>query len=199
MSNIYVIIGPSGVGKDTIANKILKSTELVYSISTTTRKPRSSEIPDIDYHFVDTDTFNDMIQKDEFIEYANIHNNYYGTTYDSITNLLEQNKSILLILDVNGFDLLLEKFPHSNGIFILPPSIEALKERLISRNTETEDEINIRLKTAKKEIQVCIDDMTENNEKRYIKYNMKIVNNHLNDTISTLIDFIKFKESIKNI
>ncbi len=156
---LLVISGPSGVGKTSLVKKFLEEfkDEIVFSISCTTRKPRSGEIHGKDYFFVDQKTFEKMIEKDELLEWANVHGNYYGTPKGFIYDNLLKGKSVLLDIDPHGAFQIKQKISDSILIFILPPSWDELKNRLQKRKSESEKEIQKRLCRAKEEIRVCKD------------------------------------------
>ena len=148
-NNIMVILSsPSGAGKTTISKKIQqKYQNFKISVSHTTRKPRSNEVEGIDYYFVDENNFKNKIKNNEFYEYAKIFGNYYGTSKESVLNLLNNKNDVLFDIDWQGTQQL-SKFKELNllKIFILPPSKEELKKRLIQRNQDKLDVVEERLK-----------------------------------------------------
>ena len=148
-NNIMVILSsPSGAGKTTISKKIQqKYQNFKISVSHTTRKPRSNEVEGIDYYFVNENDFKNKIKKNEFYEYAKIFGNYYGTSKTSVLNLLKNKNDVLFDIDWQGTQQL-SKFKELNllKIFILPPSKEELKKRLIQRNQDKPDVVEERLK-----------------------------------------------------
>ena len=148
-NNIMVILSsPSGAGKTTISKKIQqKYQNFKISVSHTTRKPRSNEIEGIDYYFIKENDFKNKIKNNEFYEYAKIFGNYYGTSKDSVINLLNNKNDVLFDIDWQGTQQL-SKFKELNllKIFILPPSKEELKKRLIQRNQDKPDVVEERLK-----------------------------------------------------
>ena len=148
-NNIMVILSsPSGAGKTTISKKIQqKYQNFKISVSHTTRKPRSNEVEGIDYYFVNENDFKNKIKKNEFYEYAKIFGNYYGTSKDSVINLLNNKNDVLFDIDWQGTQQL-SKFKELNllKIFILPPSKEELKKRLIQRNQDKPNVVEERLK-----------------------------------------------------
>ena len=148
-NNIMVILSsPSGAGKTTISKKIQqKYQNFKISVSHTTRKPRSNEVEGIDYYFIDENDFKNKIKNSEFYEYAKIFGNYYGTSKDSVLNLLRNKNDVLFDIDWQGTQQL-SKFKELNllKIFILPPSKEELKKRLIQRNQDKPDVVEERLK-----------------------------------------------------
>ena len=148
-NNIMVILSsPSGAGKTTISKKIQqKYQNFKISVSHTTRKPRSNEVEGIDYYFVNENNFKNKIKDNEFYEYAKIFGNYYGTSKTSVLNLLKNKNDVLFDIDWQGTQQL-SKFKELNllKIFILPPSKEELKKRLIQRNQDKPDVVEERLK-----------------------------------------------------
>ena len=149
LNNIMVILSsPSGAGKTTISKKIQqKYQNFKISVSHTTRKPRPNEVEGIDYYFINENDFKNKIKNDEFYEYAKIFGNYYGTSKESVLNLLKNNNDVLFDIDWQGTQQL-SKFKELNllKIFILPPSKEELKKRLIQRNQDKPDVVEERLK-----------------------------------------------------
>jgi len=156
---IFIITAPSGTGKTTIIKSILKKNlgSLSYSISHTTRKPRKGEINGLHYYFVDRETFEKMIQAHEFLEWAVVYDQLYGTTISSIKRELSSGNDILMDVDIQGAKEIKRKYPESLSIFILPPSIDILNERLQRRSTDEKRHVELRLKKALMEIQACRD------------------------------------------
>ena len=145
---MIVLSSPSGVGKTTLTKKLAENnSHFVISISYTTRKPRPNEIDGKHYHFVTSKKFNDLIKKNDFYEYAEIFDNYYGTHKKTVNELLSKKKDVLFDIDWQGTQQL-SKFKELNllKIFILPPSKEELKKRLIQRNQDKLDVVEERLK-----------------------------------------------------
>jgi guanylate kinase len=148
-----IISSPSGGGKSTICREIVKENEdILYSISYTTRPPRSDEQEGVDYHFVDKKKFRKMRRKGEFLEWAKVHKHYYGTARSVIENALAQKKFIILDIDTKGTKKFLKNMPAAFTIFMFPPSMQELEHRLRMRNTDDEKTIQLRLKNARKEI-----------------------------------------------
>ncbi len=147
-----VISGPSGVGKGTICNKLLNELNAWYSVSTTTRKPREGEVNGINYYFVTKDEFLKKIDEGEFLEYNYYNENYYGTSKKTVMDKMNEGINVFSEIDVNGARNIKKIFPDALLIYIAPPSMEALKERLIGRGTEPIDKINQRLKIAEEEM-----------------------------------------------
>lgn len=155
---LIVLSGPSGVGKGTVRQVLMKdkSLNLVYSISLTTRLPRIGEINGKDYFFTTKEDFERQLANDGLLEYAKFVNNYYGTPKDFVIQTLKRGKNVLLEIETKGAQQIIEKCKDIPfiSIFLLPPSFEELKSRIINRNTETEEVINERLEKARKEIEL---------------------------------------------
>jgi len=152
-SVLIVVAGPSGVGKGTVCAKLFDDLDsLDFSVSATTRNPREGEVDGVNYFFVSHDKFNNMIQNSEFLEYANVFDNKYGTPKDYVLKKLASGKDVLLEIDVQGAVMVMESCPSAIFIFILPPSIDDQKTRLINRGTESEEQLALRISKAKEEI-----------------------------------------------
>jgi len=177
---LIVVSGPSGAGKGTICSELLKINKNIWlSISMTSRDPRGTEENGKEYYFVTKEEFEKRISNDEFLEYAVVHNNkYYGTPKDKISDYLNKGIDVLLEIDIQGALKVKDKVPEALFVFIMPPSMKELKNRLIKRNTETEEKILERFKTAYKEI----------NE--YTKYNYVIVNDKVELAVNKLNSII---------
>ena len=158
MSKLIVISGPSGVGKGTVVkllqDKYQKEEKKLYlSISCTTRNPREGEENDVHYYFITEDEFKKRITEDDFLEY-NVYGTgkYYGTPRSTIMEYLNQGYDVILEIEVNGYKQIKKKYPDCVGIFIMPPSINDLYNRLVGRGTETQDVIERRIQTAIEEM-----------------------------------------------
>lgn len=149
---LFVISGPSGVGKDTIINEYLKNNKGLLSISATTRDKRKGEVDGKDYYFLTKEEFEDWIKNDNFLEYATYNDNYYGTPKSKIEENLNKGINVFLVIEVQGALQIKEKIKDSKLIFIMPPSISELEKRLKNRNTETDEMIKNRLEIATKEM-----------------------------------------------
>ena len=152
MSKLYVISGPSGVGKDTVIKKILEDTDIKKTVSVTTRMPRVGEVDGDHYHFVLKDKFEEMIVNGEFLEYATVHGNMYGTSLVQIEKALLYGQSLILAIDVQGGINVKQMMKNAVLIFLSPPSMEELKKRLNNRATDNQHSISLRLKNAEWEM-----------------------------------------------
>ena len=166
---LIVVSGPSGVGKGTVCSRVIEEMEDVkISVSMTSREPRGSEQNGVDYYFVSKSEFEERIKAGEFLEYAIVHSgNYYGTPKDKVNEYLNKGMNVILEIDIQGALKVKELVKEAIFIFIMPPSMEILKERLIKRNTESKEKVLERFTTAYKEL----------NE--YKKYNYVVVNDDL--------------------
>ena len=179
-ATLVVLSSPSGGGKTTICRKILnKHKDYLYSISATTRKKRKNEKDGRDYFFLSEDQFNQIRKKRGFVEWAKVHGEYYGTLKKFVDKKEGEGKTALLVLDVQGGMAIKKKYPDSVLIFLLPPSFEELKKRLIRRGTDRTDEIEKRLKIALKEM------------KFWSKYDYVVINKNLKETVKLVEKIIK--------
>jgi guanylate kinase len=175
--SILILSGPSGCGKSSLLKKLYDEIDDYYfSISTTTREPRLGEKHGVDYFFVSQDEFEKGIDNNEFLEYAKVHSNYYGTSLRKVNEALDQKKLVIFDIDVQGHDLIRAKLNSiTTSIFITTPTLQELQRRLISRQTDTQEVITNRLNNAKYEIKF-ID-----------KYDYIIVNDNLDEASQKLI------------
>lgn len=152
---LYIISAPSGAGKSTLCSMLINKYPTVkYSISYTTRAPRGNEVNGREYFFIDKDTFKQMIDNNDFLEWAEVHGNYYGTSKKQIKNVLNEGIDIFLDIDPQGAMQLKEKLDNiSTFIFIAAPSLDELKSRLENRGTDKAENIALRLENAKKEVE----------------------------------------------
>ncbi len=177
---IFVISGPSGSGKNTVYDGLVaKSDKIAQTVSVTTRAPRDGEVDGRDYYFVTEEEFLDKISKDEFIEYVNYGKNYYGTLKKEVIRLSEQGKTVILVIEVNGAFNIKKAFPESKSIFLVPPSVEELRNRIVSRGQNTDEEIETRINIALEEM------------KLKDKYDYCVVNDNLEDCINEVYSIIK--------
>ena len=150
---LFVLSGPSGVGKSSIRERVRKIfPELQYSISYTSRTPRKGETEGEDYHFVSLATFHAMKEAGAFVEWARVHGNYYGTSRDQLTQHLNEGCDVLLEIDVQGARQVKGYFPGASFIFVLPPDRETLEKRLLTRGTEGGIDLRSRLENASAEL-----------------------------------------------
>lgn len=154
---LIVISGPSGVGKGTVRKALFEREghNLVYSISMTTRSIRKGETDGVEYHFVSKEKFKQEIAKGNLLEYAEFCDNYYGTPLDKVNEQLDAGQEVVLEIEVQGAMQVKQKMPDAVYVFIAPPSMSALEERLINRGTESKEIINKRLEKARKEVKMA--------------------------------------------
>ena len=177
--HLFIISAPSGAGKTTLRCAILhQNPDLLYSVSFTTRNPRHGEHGGTDYHFISKAEFEAGIDDERWAEWAAVHGNYYGTSAEFLNQNLTAGRDVLLDIDVQGTRKILHRFPESITIFVMPPSLEVLEERLQSRGTESAETVALRLKNAKAE-------MAQKNIYRHV-----IVNDKLDDAIAELVSII---------
>lgn len=153
---LIVLSGPSGVGKGTVRKEIFddSTTSYKYSISMTTRQMREGEVNGVDYFFKTKEEFEALIQEDQFIEYAEYVGNYYGTPVQYVKDTMAEGHDVFLEIEVEGAKQVRKKFPDALFIFLAPPSLDHLKERLIGRGTETDEKIQSRVNEARKEVEM---------------------------------------------
>ena len=150
---LLVLSGPSGSGKGTVSEALMKNNDdIIFSTSVTTRTPRPGEINGENYFFATREEFEEMVEKGELLEYAFVHTNYYGTPKKFVFDEIEKGEIVLLEIDVQGALQIKEKYKEAVFIFLIPPTMDELKSRLVKRDTETEDEIETRYRNAFKEL-----------------------------------------------
>lgn len=179
---LIVVSAPSGCGKGTLLAEVLKNDNFYYSVSATTRAPREGEADGVNYHFTTKEKFEELIAEGGVLEYAQYCGNYYGTPRQAVEDKLCEGRDVILEIEVQGAMKIKETCPEAVFIFILPPSVDTLKQRLEKRGTETADVIERRVSEARGEI-----------EKAY-NYDYVIVNDDLNKAVS---EFIKVVEAEK--
>lgn len=164
---LFVVSAPSGAGKTTLVREVLDRFDgLSYSVSHTTRPPRTGEVHGRDYFFTDPDAFQSLIDGEEMLEWARVHDNFYGTSKAFVEEQLACGKSIILDIDVQGGRQIMDTGLDLVSIFIMPPSLEILEQRLSGRGTDSGDVIRIRLDNAKAEIEQksCYDHVVVNDD-----------------------------------
>jgi len=189
MANLFIIAAPSGCGKTSLVKALLENSKnLAVSVSYTTRKARKGEIDGENYHFVSKQTFADMIDNNDFVEYAEVFGNMYGSARSNINEKLDSNIDIILEIDWQGSRQVKQNMPGAISIFILPPSKNALLERLTNRGQDDKDTISKRMANSERE-------MSHYNEFDYL-----IINNQFDSALNDLKTIIDdFGNNIKNI
>ena len=180
MTNVFIISAPSGSGKSTLVSRLMTEVErLTFSVSYTTRKPRGNEEEGTAYHFVDRAEFEARIANDEFLEYAEVFGNYYGTHSSALQIAENKGKDLVLDIDVQGAAQLKKRIPDAVSVFVLAPSREILEQRLRARSQDSDEVIRRRLADAAREI------------RNYSLYDYVLVNNDLNLASDTLKSIVK--------
>jgi guanylate kinase len=175
MTTVFIISAPSGSGKSTLVSRLLSEVnDLTFSVSYTTRKPRSSELAGGAYHFIERAEFEERIARREFLEFADVFGNYYGTHASALEMAQKQGKDLVLDIDVQGAAQLKERIPGAVTVFVLAPSREILEQRLRARSQDSDEVIRTRLANAAREI------------RNYNLYDYVLVNNDLNLAAETL-------------
>lgn len=179
---LIVVSGPSGVGKGTVLKRVLAECDkLCLSVSATTRPPRAEDTEGVTYYFKTKDEFKSMIDEDKFLEWAIYNNNYYGTPIEPVEQKLNQGISVLLEIDVQGAMNVMKNHSDAVYIFIAPPSVETLRERLMGRASETPEEIERRVSAAMSELD------------KQDKYDYIVVNNVLDEAVEAVKNIIEGK------
>lgn len=180
---IIVFSAASGAGKTTILDRLRKyNPDLVYSISATTRPPREGEVNGVHYFFLSIDDFKKKINEDAFAEWAQVHDNYYGTPKEFIDNTVEAGKTIIMDIDVYGKKTFDKAYPEAVGVFIEPPSMIELEKRLRGRGTDSDEVIQTRLRNAVKENRFSKDEG---------KYEYRIINDDLETAVKETVDLVE--------
>lgn len=172
---LFILSGPSGVGKGTVRKRLFeKATDLQYSISMTTREKRPGEVDGVDYFYKSKEEFEELIKQNELLEYAKYVNNYYGTPRRYVEETIDKGLDVFLEIEVQGAMQVKKNFPEGVFIFLFPPSLEELKNRIVNRGTETEDLVLNRLKEARNEIEMMD------------YYDYVVVNDHVDQAVEKI-------------
>ncbi|MGM0499294.1 MAG: guanylate kinase [Bacillota bacterium] len=172
---LFVLSGPSGVGKNTVLDELFKNFDGVsYSVSATTRERRKGEVEGENYFFISEEKFKEIETSDGFIESAVVHGHYYGTPKKFVDKKLDEGEDIILEIDTQGAKQVREKYPEAVYIFLLPPSLEELENRLDKRGSENDKSKNIRLKNARQEL------------KEVHNYDYEVINDSLSDAVKDI-------------
>lgn len=175
LGNLFVISGPSGAGKGTLLSKVIERIPDAWvSVSATTRNPRPGEEEGVHYYFLDKDHFLELVNHDGFLEWAKVHDNYYGTLKESVLEHMKAGEQVILEIDVQGALQVRNVIPEAHLVFIEPPSLEELERRLRSRGTESDDVISSRMKTAEVELA------------QKMEYDIQVVNDDLEQAVNEL-------------
>lgn len=181
LAHIFVIAAPSGAGKTSLVNEVLqRESKLQLSVSFTTREPRPKDVHGKDYHFIDEMRFQEMIEQNDFLEHAHVYGHYYGTSRAWVQQQLEQGRDIILEIDWQGARQIKQHFAqHAVLIFVLPPSLQELKQRLLRREQDSALVIGKRMQVAQQEMQHCKE------------FDYLLVNDDFAATVSSLQAIIK--------
>lgn len=180
MAKVFVITGPSGVGKGTLIRSLFdRIPELVLSVSATTRSPRPGEQDGLAYHFLDRDEFDRRVDAGEFVEWAEYSGNRYGTLRAELERHLSEGRPIVLEIELQGARQVREKMPEAVQVFIAPPSAETLRMRLVGRGTDTPEEVQRRLETAAAELAA------------QPEFQHVVVNDRLEDAVDALVAIVE--------
>ena len=180
MTTVFIISAPSGSGKSTLVHRLLNTIpNLEFSISYTTRPPRPTETPGVDYIFISRKDFEDRLARGEFLEYAEVFGNYYGTNRETFESANRQGHDLVLDIDVQGARQLKVAIPQAISIFVLPPSRDVLEQRLRSRSQDSEEVIQRRLRGAAEEVQ------------NYTQYDFVLINREIEEASARLANIVE--------
>ncbi len=185
--NVIVVSGPSGTGKSTICRRLCEELPAEFSVSVTTRKPRPNETASRDYHYVSREEFQRLRDGDELLEWAEVYGQFYGTPAKAVTSAVDEGRIIILEIDVRGCIQVHERIPEAIAFFILPPTAEEQKVRLLGRKTDAPDSVAERLAKADGEIRYA-------NESNC--YDEFVVNDKLDETIAKIVLKIHEKQQV---
>lgn len=181
---LFIISAPSGTGKSTLTRELLsRCRDLEYSVSMTTRERRPSETEGVEYDFTDESKFQKMIEKGKFAEYAKVHGHYYGTQKSTIDGALTKGRDILLDVDIQGAAKIRSTYPGCVAIFLMPPSLKVLEERLRNRGTEDEARLRNRLDAAGRELECAKD------------YDYVVVNENIENAAKRLCEIVNVERT----
>ena len=175
---LLVVSGPSGAGKGTICKALIEKNPIWISTSCTTRKPRAGEVDGINYFFIEREEFLKRIDNDEFLEYAEVYGNFYGTPRSEVLRLLDEGKDVILEIDIQGALKIKSSYPEGVFIFIMPPSMEELRNRITNRGSETPESLKTRLEAAYDEISFAS------------KYDYAVVNDEVDKAVKKIESII---------
>ena len=175
---LIVISGPSGAGKGTVCKALLERNDFWISVSATTRSPRNCEIDGVNYYFITKDKFLEKIECEDFLEYAEVYGNYYGTPKSEVLKVLDAGRDVILEIDIQGALKVKKAYPEGLFIFILPPSMAELKNRITNRGSETPESLMTRVSSAHKEISFVS------------KYDYAVVNDTVDDACEKIQSII---------
>jgi guanylate kinase len=186
MISVFIISAPSGSGKSTLVHRLLKSVPgLLFSISYTTRRPRPAETDGVDYNFITREDFEARLARSEFLEYAGVHGNYYGTNRASFEQAVQEGRDLVLDIDVQGARQLKVAIPDAITIFVLPPSREILEQRLRARSQDSEEVIQRRMKDAREEV------------RNYTQYDFVLINREIEAASAQLASIVEAERQRK--
>ncbi|MEG2016891.1 MAG: guanylate kinase [Clostridium sp.] len=175
---LLVVSGPSGAGKGTICKALIEKNPIWISTSCTTRKPRVGEVDGVNYFFIEREEFLKRMDNDEFLEYAEVYGNFYGTPRSEVLRLLEEGKDVILEIDIQGALKIKSSYPEGVFIFIMPPSMEELRNRITNRGSETPESLKTRLEAAYDEISFAS------------KYDYAVVNDEVDKAVNKIESII---------
>lgn len=185
--SLYIVSAPSGAGKTSLVGKLIQEdSRVVVSISSTTRDMRPGEEDGVNYHFLSVDEFNEKVEQGDFLEYAQVFDNFYGTSKSSVEAQLNAGKDVILEIDWQGAQQVRKLMPQATSIFILPPSREELQRRLKGRGTDSQEIIDRRMKDA-------VSEMSHYDEFDYI-----VINNHFDTALKELLSIFCAKRLMSN-